>query len=87
MSWIKDNGGILGVVTGAMIAAGGYSELRIRAEVPERVTAAVNEKLKDIQAVTPDRMKAAEGDIIDLKDADNRMDDKITRIIDILLED
>lgn len=87
MSFVKDNGGMIAVVTTAMIAAGAYSELRIRAEVPERVTEEVGKKLNAIQAVSPDRVKAVEDRADKLEESDVRLDDKIGRIIDILLEE
>ena len=83
MSFIKDNGGPL-VVAGVVIAVlGGYIELRLAQAIPE----AVEHETSDIPVISHDKIEAMEGDISDLKRADDKMDDKITRIIDILLEE
>ena len=87
MSFIKDNGGPLVIGAAVLAIVGGYIELRLPNAVNDAVKAATDEKIEAINAVSPDRMKAAEENIQELKHADDKFDDKITRIIDILLEE
>ena len=79
MSFIRDNGGVLVIVGIVAAILAGYAEWRI--------DVAVTDKLEKANIVSPDKIGAMEGDISDLKRADDKMDDKITRIIDILLEE
>ena len=77
--WISANGGILTVLGVAIVLLGAYAEWRI--------AVAVDQKFTDAGSVAPHRMDQAEEDIKDLEAADSKLDDKISRIIDILLED
>lgn len=83
MSWIRDNGGPLAIAGAAVVVVGGYFELRMAAELPKAVEAETDQ----IPVITEDRVKAIESDIEDIKDAVNRTDDKITQVINILLEE
>lgn len=83
LSFIKDNGGVLAILALVAVLLGAYAEWRIAEKVDERIQG----KLDAIAAVSPDRMKAAEDRITRTEEADDKMDDKITRIIDILLEE
>ena len=87
MSFVSENGGILGVVAAAAIGVGGYAELRIRALVPEKVATEVNAKLEAVHSVSPDKIQSMEGDIADNKDYIRKTEDKVERIVDILLEE
>jgi len=79
MSFVKDNGGVLAVI--AVIAAilAGYAEWRISVAVAAQFSAA--------SLVSPASVAANTESIKDLEGADLRMDNKIERIVDILLED
>ncbi len=79
MNFIRDNGGILAVLTVLIVVLSAYQEWRINV--------AVNKAFTDAGSVAPHRMDQAEEDIDDLEAEDDKLDDKITRIIDILLEE
>jgi len=77
--WLKDNGGMLGIISTAAVAVGVFAELRIR------------QHLEQMNVPTDDRIAGIEQDIDETREthkADrDRQDDKIERIVDILLED
>lgn len=79
MTFIKDNGGVLAVLGVAMVLLGAYAEWRI--------AIAVDAKFVEAGSVAPHRMDQAEEDINKLETQDERFDDKIDRIIEILLEE
>jgi hypothetical protein len=92
MSFIKDNGGPLVVGAAVVAICGVYFELRLAAELPDAVAGQTS------GIPSSDKIEAIEGDVADLKanlktesearqHYDDKMDDKITRIIDILLEE
>lgn len=83
MSFIKDNGGPLVIAGVAIAVVGGYFELRLAATLPKAVQAETD----GIPVITEDRVKGIESDISDIKTALVRADDKMNRIIDILLEE
>ena len=83
MSFLKDNGGPLVIAGTAIVICGGYFELRLAAELEDAVKAETD----GIPVISQDKITAMEKDIADLEKADDKMDDKITRIIDILLEE
>lgn len=77
--WISANGGILAVLAVVALILGAYNEWRI--------AVAVQAKFDEAGLISEDRVKGIEGDVVDLKRADDKFDDKLTRIIDILLEE
>ncbi len=77
--FLHDNGGMLTVLGVAVILLGAYGEWRISVAVQAEFDAA--------DQVAPHEIEAIEEDIDDLEVADERMDNKIERIVDILLED
>lgn len=77
---VKDNW--VQIVAGVFVfsvLSGAYVEWRILQNVKSY--------LQEAGLVAPSRVKAVEEDIDDLEKADDRMDSKIERIVDILLED
>ena len=79
MKFINENGGILAVLTVMFALMAGYAEWRI--------SVAVSNKFTEAGAVAPHRMDQAEKDIDELKSEDDKLDVKIGKIIDILLEE
>jgi len=79
MSFIKDNGGPIVIAGIALAIIAGYTEWRIAANVDTQFQAA--------GLVSPDKVDAMEDDIGEVKGALVRIDGKIDRIVDILLED
>ena len=90
MSWIRENGGPLVVGAAVLAIILGYIELR----APQMVGAEMDgrglvndETLANLEG----QVQAVAGDVVDLKDTHNRdsdrMDGKIERIVDILLEE
>ena len=79
MNFIKENGGVLAVLGVAVVLLGAYAEWRI--------SVAVDTKFVEAGSVAPHRMDQAEEDIDKLEVEDQRFDDKIDRIIEILLEE
>ena len=79
MSFIKDNGGpiVLGGVAIAIVV--GYIELRAPLMVAKQLEAA--------GVVPKHQITAMEDDIEDLEEEDKKLDNKIERIVGILLED
>lgn len=79
MNWIKENGGLIGLIGIASVAVGVFAELRIRQHlesmnIPSDVRIASLEEKLDEQKQTH-------------REDRDRMDSKIERIVDILLED
>ena len=85
MSFIKDNGGPITLVVLLLGAIAGYIELRLPSDAD--IQARVDAKFVDAGAVAPHRMDQAEEDIDDLEAEDDKLDVKIGKIIDILLEE
>jgi len=90
MSFVKENGGVLAVAGVAVLILGGFNEWRISVAV----TDAVQERfdaLAEIDVVSPITIESMKGDIKDQKEIHTadalRMDSKIERIVDILLEE
>jgi hypothetical protein len=77
--FFSDNGGMLTVGGIALIVIAAYGEWRI--------SVAVEAEFAAEDQVAPHQIVAIEEDIDDLEDADLRMDSKIERIVDILLEE
>lgn len=79
MNWLKENGGLIGLIGIASVAVGVFAELRIR------------QHLETMNIPSDTRINALEEKIEDQKethkDDRDRMDGKIERIVDILLED
>ena len=85
MSFLSDNGGPLAVGVVVLAGIGTYIELRLPSDA--EIQAKINQAFEDAGSVAPHRMDQAEKDIGKLEAADDKLDDKITRIIDILLEE
>lgn len=79
MSFIKDNGGLLAVLGVCFVIGAGYLEWRI--DVNQR------SQLAEAELAKPSDVAANTESIEDLEKADERMDGKIERIVDILLEE
>lgn len=80
MNWIKDNMGVIILVIGLFV---GYAELRL--------PAMVSSELSSRGLVSTDKITEIEKDIADQKEVHkedrDRMDGKIERIVQILLEE
>lgn len=78
-NFISDNGGplVIGVLFFGLVA--GYIELRL--------PVTVDVQLSEAGLADPAKVEANTESIKDLEKADERMDNKIERIVDILLED
>jgi len=89
MSIIKDNGGPLVVGAAVLAIVGGYIELRLPSD--EELQAKVDAKFVAAGTVSTDRVTSIEKDMAETREthaADStRMDGKIERIVDILLEE
>lgn len=83
MSFLKDNGGVIGVGIIIISFIVGYSELRL----PNMI----DQELSSRGLVSTDKITEIEKDITEQKethkDDRDRLDGKIERIVDILLED
>lgn len=79
MNFIKSNGGLLAVLGVCFVLAAGYLEWRI--DVNQRA------QLAAADLASPAAVEANTESIEDLETADLRMDGKIERIVDILLEE
>ncbi len=79
MKFIQDNGGLLAVGAVAMILLGAYAEWRI--------DRAVSDALASAGIVPEAKIEAMEGDIADNKEYIRKTEDKVERIVDILLEE
>lgn len=77
--FMSQNGGILAVLAVCFALGAGYLEWRIAIAVSDQFAANAQ--------VEPHRMEAAEKDINELKQSDEKLDGKIERIVGILLED
>ena len=79
MNWLKENGGLIGLISVAAVAVGIFAELRIRQHLESR----------DVPSDV--RIASIEKDIEETRETHNadrdRMDGKIERIVDILLEE
>ena len=77
--WFKDNGGLFGVIVAVGAAVTVVAELRIR------------QHLDGMSIPSDDRIASLESDITEIRDRAkedrDRFEDKIERIVDILLED
>jgi hypothetical protein len=85
MSFVKDNGGPLAViaVVGALII--GYIELRLPSEA--ELDAMVDARFVAAGNVPPHRMARAEEKITDLEGEDDRIEGKLERMAQILMEE
>ena len=84
-NFFSDNGGIITVGVVFLGIVGGYIELRLPSDI--EIQAKVDAAFIAAGNVAPHEIDAIEEDIDDLEIADTRMDGKIERIVDILLED
>ena len=86
MSWekLRDILGTIVATSAVLLTLGGWL---LHTWIDKAVDDAVDAKFTDAGSVAPHRMDQAEKDIGELKAEDDKLDDKITRIIDILLED
>lgn len=79
MEWIRENGGPL-VIAGIALAIGAaYLEWRIDAITTQKTGA--------LEIVPTAKIEAMEGDIADNKAYIRKTEDKVERIVDILLEE
>ncbi len=85
MSFVQDNGGPLAIiaVVGALIV--GYIELRLPSEA--EIDAKIDDRFVAAGNVPPHRMDRAEEKIGDLEENDDKLDSKIERVVQILMED
>lgn len=79
MKFLQDNGGLLAVLGVCFVIGAGYLEWRI--DVNQRA------QLAAADLASPAAVEANTESIEDLETADLRMDGKIERIVDILLEE
>lgn len=77
--FVSSNGGILAVLAVCFALGAGYLEWRIAVNV--------NQAFTDAGTIAPHRMDAAEEDIDKLESVDEKLDTKIERIVQILLEE
>ena len=84
-SFFSDNGGVIAVGAVFLAIVGGYIELRLPSDA--ELQAKVDAKFVAAGNVAPHRMDQAEEDIADLEANDDRLDGKIERIVQILLEE
>lgn len=77
--FFQANGGMLAVLAAFAVVGAGYLEWRISVAVDAKFVAA--------GSVAPHRVKMVEDDIIDLEKTDEKLDNKIERIVGILLEE
>lgn len=83
MSFVKDNGGMLAVLGVAFVVLGAFADWRISVKVDEALAAkgfATSDKITEIEEDLADQK------VVHKEDRD-RMDGKIERIVDILLEE
>lgn len=85
MSFLQDNGGPIALIVVMLGAIAGYIELRLpsEADLDARVAAAFT----NAGNVRPHRVDAIEEDVEELEEEDKKLDNKIERIVGILLED
>jgi hypothetical protein len=83
--FFSENGGIVAVGVVFLTIVGGYIELRLPSDV--EIAAKIDAAFVAAGQVAPHEIDAIEEDIDDLEVADTRMDSKIERIVDILLEE
>lgn len=79
MNFLKENGGLIAVLAACAVVGAAYLEWRIDVNQREQLAAAELASPADVAANTES--------IEDLEKADERMDGKIERIVDILLEE
>lgn len=83
MSFVKDNGGMLAVLGVAIVMVGAFADWRIAVKVEDALAAkgfATSDKISEIES------DLAEQKQVHREDRD-RIDSKVERIVDILLED
>ena len=83
MSFVKDNGGMLAVMGVAVVLVGAFADWRIAVKVEEALAEkgfATHDKITEIES------DLAEQKVVHREDRD-RIDSKVERIVDILLED
>jgi len=83
MSFVKDNGGAIAVAGVAVVILGAFADWRIGVKVDEMLAA---QGFVTTDKVTEFQNDLAEQKVVHKEDRD-RLDGKIERIVDILLED
>lgn len=90
MNWVKENGGILVVLGVVVLLLGGYAEWRISVAVDAKFIEQGTVSPAKVDAIDT-KIEAVKADVGVVRDQHNsdrdRMDGKIERIVDILLED
>jgi len=84
--FIQDNGGALAILGVAMGILAAWGEWRISTNISEQLAAQDTLSASDMALYTT-RQESIQEDIGELKQNDQRIDDKLDRIVDILLED
>jgi cell division protein FtsB len=84
--FIDANGGMLAVVAVAVGILAGYGEWRISSNIQEQLKLQDTVSAQDLEVINA-RQEAIQDDVTDLKANDDRIDGKLDRIVDILLED
>lgn len=85
MSFIKDNGGPVAILVLVAAAIIGYIELRLPSEA--ELDAMVDARFVAAGNVPPHRMDRAEEKITDLEGEDDRIEGKLERMAQILMEE
>jgi cell division protein FtsB len=84
--FINANGGMLSVIAVAVGLLAAYGEWRISANIAAELEAQDTLSASDMK-VYEARQEAIKEDVEELKDNDDRINGKLDRIVDILLED
>lgn len=84
--FIQNNGGMLTVVGVGIAILAGYGEWRISTNIDTALKESNIVAAGDLDVIAA-KQEAIKDDVSDLKNNDERIDDKLDRIVDILLED
>ena len=84
-NFLESTNGLLALIAIALGAVAGYIELRLPSDA--ELQAMVDDKFVSAGNVPPHRMDRAEEKITDLEETDEKLDSKIERIVQILMEE